>query len=1427
MDSDDLPLSSEQLSIVGMALAVVVVSVAAPMLFAPQSNAPDNANSGTVYSTPTDSKSQAESASTPAEPASDPINELSTAPRNPDQPLSKVPDTHVESNTTKPSLSASAGAQTLRASTTTVDGEPALNLTDDRTHDGRWVGVSTDWLKDQHGSVPAVVGVVHESGAVYQEEVHVRDGEAQFWVSGFSTNTITFGGTLQIDGQPATTGTTHLYEVRDLDSATDPEITLTGQVNTERDTKQVIGVTDGQLIPLAVAGDNLEPRNPEVTFTGVEQTTTDAGLFSTTLSDGETVNYNIDGNQPATNVSTTFIGKSTSNRRTVSASNLGDRDTFSYDAGGNIDATDTQVTFTGDTSVTGASADGIGSGTVNVGGNIEPTNEGVSVTGRESTSSASASGSLSPGNSESLNLNGNLDPTNEQLTVTAGQSVSQGEDKYQYVIMDDTEKYQSEFSLEPTPSEPITSLKLPNDVAGDGSGKVDIYLVREGVDTTQKEGTLVASDVQFTTTNKEVDIDAWDPNGASEVTVEIVQTSLASRTITIGRNGAADGKFYTHFDGSPRDGTVTATYRTGADVTVEATDTGASKSFSVGGGNSETKSFDVNRADTISASGSGSFDYTLDYIAHTSTEDPSIDIDGDGTDEASWSGVYTSGESTTSKSVDGLSVGSNNIDATANGPDPAWDLSWTERTATENPSVDIDGDGTTDASYSGTLKPGETATVDASNIPRGSHTATVSFAGGQTDVDLSFTERTATKNPSIDINDDGTADASYDGVLMDGETVTRSLPDIESGSQTAQVSTGHKVGVEAGSTITTTTEDPTLDIDGDGMAEAEYLGKLTDGESQTVQIDQFDSSVSNATVGTQSGAVDVAIGYTERTVTEDAGVIINGQPVRMSGTLSQDDTTTLTANKSWLQSGQNNVTVVAGDGDTGTDAPAPTVDVDYQHELTTRRAVTFQDEAFSERYNISRTYLSSRESATLTIPHAQNIISLRSLEVRVGQSGSWTQIPASARSMQGTELQIDIAELTGGTVPKGTTVEVRSVGSKVDVHNGAVTVLDATPVGTDLDSRVRLDSWASDSYISVGNTSQAQQLHYGVNESYSAEGDYAELSTRHAQRVHFPEATAGSKVGVRAAPVQLAPVNGTIRASVPEQQTNATSPAFTVAPGQRSGESFTVEYMGATEGTWYGVYEVDTTKRFDRVQGREPMTVPKDNIDSVIRVKTASAPTANPEGASTIFGAADQGNLFGLVALFGSIAMLFVIGRRPERSRNVVDSLASGAGSAAGQLPRVGGIVEGGVTSGTEALGDAIVTLGENTILTSAVGAAALVAAIQSGYIDIGPELGAMLAVTGLAISSLVILQRIGEFTTARWIAIVGVLGVLALQWLGEGDLLTALVNSDAFVIVLVIAGYAVVQLVREYRANNSPDDDQPQVNIIARRSGGNGGSDD
>ncbi|WP_018259350.1 hypothetical protein [Halomicrobium katesii] len=731
----------------------------------------------------------------------------------------------------------------------------------------------------------------------------------------------------------------------------------------------------------------------------------------------------------------------------------------------------------------------------------------------------------------------------------------------------------------------------------------------------------------------------------------------------------------------------------------------------------------------------------------------------------------------------------------------------------------MDGDGTDEASHNGVLTSGQTATKSISNLSPGSKTAAISTSASQTDVTIDLTETTATKDPAVDIDDDGQSEASYDGVLLDGENVTRSVENVPSGTQTATVSTGHKVGVTAGSTVRTVTEDPTLDIDGDGQPEAEHLGKLADDETKTVQISEFDRNVTSATVGTNEGVVDVDLGYTERVVTENAGVIVNGNPVRMDGTLSQDDTTTLTADSAWLQSGENNVTVVAGDGDLSTDAPKPTVAITYQHDLTTRRTVTFEDEAFSERYNISRTYLSSREEATLTIPHAENIISLRTLEARIGESGGWTTIPDSALTMDGTSAVIDVAALTGGTVDADTTVEIRSTGSKVNVHNGTVTVVETTPVGYDLDSRLRLDSWSSDSYISVRNTSQAELLHYGANESYTAESDYAELSTSHGQRVHFPAATSGSEVGLKTVPLKLSPANGTIRASVPEDQTNATAPVFSVSPGDRRGDAFGVEYTGASDGSWYGVYEVDTTKRFDRAQGQQQMAVPTDDIDSLIRVKTAPAPSSDPEPASSIFEAASEGNFLELSLLFGGVALLIVVGRRPERSRAGIDSIAQRAGALVERVPRgdlLSGVVEAAITT----VGDAIVTVGENEVLTAAVGLATVAMAIQSGLLQIGPEAGAIGTVAAIAIGSLLVLIRSNEFTTARWLGIVGVSAVVALQALGQGDLLTTLVESDAFVLVLILVGYVVIQLVREYRANNSPDDDRPQVNIVADRGG-------
>ena len=172
-------------------------------------------------------------------------------------------------------------------------------------------------------------------------------------------------------------------------------------------------------------------------------------------------------------------------------------------------------------------------------------------------------------------------------------------------------------------------------------------------------------------------------------------------------------------------------------------------------------------------------------------------------------------------------------------------------------------------------------------------------------------------------------------------------------------------------------------------------------------------------------------------------------------------------------------------------------------------------------------------------------------------------------------------------------------------------------------------------------------------------------------------------------------------------------------------------------------------------------------------------------------------------------------------SRDAIDAFARSVGGLVERVPRVGGPVGSAIESGLSSAGSGLVSVGENRLLTGAVAAAVAVAAAQAGLFTVGSETGAILAVAGIAVGSLWLLRESGEFTTARWIAIVGVAGVVALQGLGEGDLLSEIVNSDAFLILVLIGGYALIQLVREYRANNSPDDNRPEIVI-----GGNLGSD-
>lgn len=259
---DDLPLDGEQFQLVVIVLALVSAAVAAPMMFSGGNPAATNGtevHTGT-YQTP--------------EPVQTARADTTEAPDR----LNALPASHTETGATgveaPPQVSASAGSQTMDVTATTVDGEPALVLSDSRVHEGRWVSVPTDWFNQSVGGVPRAAYIEHESGESYTTPTHVRGNDMAFYVEEFSTNTVTFSGEVVLSGNPAADGTSYQYSLPEVDSANNFSVEVTGSSNREWDNVSATGVSPSTTVDPALAG-NLEPTGPaagepRLTVTGHE-----------------------------------------------------------------------------------------------------------------------------------------------------------------------------------------------------------------------------------------------------------------------------------------------------------------------------------------------------------------------------------------------------------------------------------------------------------------------------------------------------------------------------------------------------------------------------------------------------------------------------------------------------------------------------------------------------------------------------------------------------------------------------------------------------------------------------------------------------------------------------------------------------------------------------------------------------------------------------------------------------------------------------------------------------------------------------------------------------------------------------------------------------------------------------------------------------
>jgi hypothetical protein len=231
----------------------------------------------------------------------------------------------------------------------------ALNFSDFEDHDGRRVAVNASALVDALGYRPDLAHVEHSSGATYTVPIFYSGGLATWEIRAFSSNNVTFSGSVEVVGDPATDGTTYQYSMADSDAASSPRLTLEGVDSTDWDNVSGAGLGDGATLATNVAG--LEaPRGPnasepEVRLTGalVEKPRTESGTgVGGGSSFGVSISGDADPTGPANGAPELTLTASDVNRSDHNDAGGGNR-LVGHDGSGNPIKSDVEVSTPPDT----------------------------------------------------------------------------------------------------------------------------------------------------------------------------------------------------------------------------------------------------------------------------------------------------------------------------------------------------------------------------------------------------------------------------------------------------------------------------------------------------------------------------------------------------------------------------------------------------------------------------------------------------------------------------------------------------------------------------------------------------------------------------------------------------------------------------------------------------------------------------------------------------------------------------------------------------------------------------------------------------------------------------------------------------------------------------------------------------------------------
>jgi hypothetical protein len=345
-------------------------------------------------------------------------------------------------------------------------------------------------------------------------------------------------------------------------------------------------------------------------------------------------------------------------------------------------------------------------------------------------------------------------------------------------------------------------------------------------------------------------------------------------------------------------------------------------------------------------------------------------------------------------------------------------------------------------------------------------------------------------------------------------------------------------------------------------------------------------------LGSTSASVDYTLEYTERQQTVDPAVEVNGHWTNYTGTLANGETVSLSANDSWVQEGTNRINVSLGSA--GSDPPAPVVDLSYSHDALDEQTVSYEGEKWTERYNVSKTFASERSATSLTIPFVGNVYRIRDVEKRANGS-SWSDVPTDEYDLSNTTLTVQT-----GAVDAGTTVEVRANGSRLAVNNASITVTEPTLKGERLDSEIVLDSWGSDSYLSVGGTPDGRRIHYAYEETWTAD-EHSTVLANGVNRLHLPNAATNDVFRVSTIPVRVNVASNEAKFSV--ETASTTEPTFHVEPGTTTGDDVAYTFADAQDETSYVLWSKTDEIARDSGTANSPLTLSDDDSEETLTFK--------------------------------------------------------------------------------------------------------------------------------------------------------------------------------------------------------------------------------